>query len=91
MVFVDTSMSVSSTRYLVILSSYIGTSTTFGLNTPVFDFVGYHGIPRSSRLYCVAHGLDDSFGASYYDPTLRVTVFPTISPTPSQVVGVQLP
>lgn len=90
-VFLDTIATVSSTHYLFTLSSNISSNTSFSLNYNEREFALYYGIQSGSTLYCVSYGVSNSGGSAYYDPTLRSSIYPTLSPTPSQVVSVKLP
>jgi len=91
MVFVDTSGGVSSTHYIASFTSYLGSSKSFSLNYATSELVNRHGLQHGSQIHCVAYGFNDSFVSAYFDPTLRVTVYPTLSPIASEVATVRLP
>lgn len=90
MIFVDTTATVSSTRYVATFAIYVWSDSVFSYNETRSDLITYYGIPGGSRLWLVAYGSSGSY-FGYYDPTLRRNVFPSLSLTPSSVVDVLLP
>ncbi len=89
-VFMDTSPLVSSTHYTAYYISNIDTSVSFNVQVARFDLVYYYGFALGSTIYSVAYGIDGGYLGSYFDPTLRLTIFPSISQTPSPTAQIQL-